>query len=1543
MATFLELLHGTEEETKKKKTFLELLHGEPPVAAATVPKPVVQLKRPEPEFTYPIVKRAAEAISKFTAPILDPIGKFVESFPKAPGPTGTIPQPEEIKKVHVERTAKAAIPMPGLTQTTAQEPVTGIRMPEEVSQAERVDRANRFIASIGGLGLAFATLQDVASLASNYLSYKRIKDVVEKPYKILGVKDTATSEEIKTRYRELASLYHPDTSKLPKDIATRKFMEVNTAYHSIIEKQKPAADMQLFLPGEVAKKPSLAAPNPADQAAQPLRAASSKTVEMTPLSKINSITIREAGKRIVAGDKTVLPHIAEGVEKFGTATVEDNLTNKGILPAIAKRQMKIGQTEAGLQKAQAGLKSIEPDLMKVLAGGPVPVESKSTFVPAKVPVKAPRITPKQKYDLELPNITKDLNANARKMLDATIVVIDQDIQDAAGTGKRIVLDTGEWAGISSARPEDLIDKPLVVGKNSLEKWRIARNRLENGYNHPGYGQIPPNIEFLAETGRIEEARRLFESADALKRIGFPTQEEYTFFKEVVDLVNKRQIPTNAKEAIEAREVVNRYEHVKNKLYTKTGPEEVGRPQGAPSPIPQATPPSAEKVTGKAGKAGLPSSQPSIPAKLEELRQAADNAEKDIKAITGDDVNTAIFKLRNGEYKTDQGLMVPALLNKITALEDFEGGLTDKPMAYGNQDKEKVAEILKNGVANMGEQLPQQAIKITPAIRAMVRGEAITKKASGAIPELGFLPPEARPLENYLPGKRPKYDFIPRQKTPTKVEGDLKQIIESSKRTVKSDMGIETEQYTWLIPKQKRVMPDEFAANISKLNDLTDWEKSAVSLMHPWEAAKRQDGAMHGLVKTHILGPLQTAERNLFKDLKDFEKEFKQIKKETGVYERSKQSALAQRIAEGKATPDEIKMASPGVNKLVDWSREKYDFFIDRINEERAAIRKDLVAKRKDYVTHFNELNVIQKILDEFGEIFGEVDMHNVPASMLQISEFTKPNSPFFKFAKKRLEGAFKEDLVGAMARYAEPAFKQIHLTKATKQIRDVLEFRVQIPTEYEGHRKTSTSLFGMLYPNAYKYWTDWLNYSIGKRAPLDKFVPKRLAEGLAFGRNMGYLGALAGNVSSVLVQPWAIKNAVAELGTYELKGILANFNPVFRELATKNSRVLMSRQFEVLPESGKFKAFFDAGMKPLQLFDYETAQVSWLGAYFKGYDMGLRDKNLFDYADDIALITNMSAQRVDRPPINRAQVTTSAMQFQTFVYGEWAQVKDIIRGALKPSDPKYKTELNGILKQNRPDNLKRLTQLIVGFMILKKVYDEMGLPVPGDDVNFLGIDNPALNSILGNVPGISTIRYGGAPAQRLLTEGLNLVYSKGDRKKEWKNFGMAAARFVPFGGQAIKTYQGIGAVRQGYVGEGLIMSKADKIRALLLGPKRTMAWRGSQNPPQEDTAAAKATYNQVREMVKAGNEKEAQKLLDSLSEDDYQLYKKFRQTDKRGETDQLRAQFLPTYQKIRGLIDRGESAELAEAQKIVDALSNEEYSAYRWFLKANPPWGGLAL
>lgn len=57
-------------------------------------------------------------------------------------------------------------------------------------------------------------------------------------YEVLGVSKSATDDELKKAYRQMAKKYHPDANPDNKEEAEKKFKEVNEAYEVLSDKQK---------------------------------------------------------------------------------------------------------------------------------------------------------------------------------------------------------------------------------------------------------------------------------------------------------------------------------------------------------------------------------------------------------------------------------------------------------------------------------------------------------------------------------------------------------------------------------------------------------------------------------------------------------------------------------------------------------------------------------------------------------------------------------------------------------------------------------------------------------------------------------------------------------------------------------------------------------------------------------------------------------------------------------------------------------------------------------------------------------------------------------------------------------------------------------------------------------------------------------------------------------------------------------------------------------------------------------------------------------
>ena len=86
------------------------------------------------------------------------------------------------------------------------------------------------------------------------------------PYKILNIPSTATDEEVKKAYRELARKYHPDNyhDNPLADLAQEKMKEINEAYE-LIQKQRKVSSSGSYTSGSYSGSYSSSSSDPTMQ------------------------------------------------------------------------------------------------------------------------------------------------------------------------------------------------------------------------------------------------------------------------------------------------------------------------------------------------------------------------------------------------------------------------------------------------------------------------------------------------------------------------------------------------------------------------------------------------------------------------------------------------------------------------------------------------------------------------------------------------------------------------------------------------------------------------------------------------------------------------------------------------------------------------------------------------------------------------------------------------------------------------------------------------------------------------------------------------------------------------------------------------------------------------------------------------------------------------------------------------------------------------------------------------------------------------------
>lgn len=102
--------------------------------------------------------------------------------------------------------------------------------------------------------------------------------------------------------------------------------------------------------------------------------------------------------------------------------------------------------------------------------------------------------------------------------------------------------------------------------------------------------------------------------------------------------------------------------------------------------------------------------------------------------------------------------------------------------------------------------------------------------------------------------------------------------------------------------------------------------------------------------------------------------------------------------------------------------------------------------------------------------------------------------------------------------------------------------------------------------------------------------------------------------------------------------------------------------------------------------------------------------------------------------------------------------------------------------------------------------------------------------------------------------------------------------------------------------------------------------KDNQTIKQQETEKLKPFYEEVQQVLNSKGREAAKEMIDKLSDEDYEIYKKLKASDSRRQTDIQKEKLYPLVEHVQQLKEEGN---MDEAQRIVDELSEEQYRYYK--------------
>jgi hypothetical protein len=545
-------------------------------------------------------------------------------------------------------------------------------------------------------------------------------------------------------------------------------------------------------------------------------------------------------------------------------------------------------------------------------------------------------------------------------------------------------------------------------------------------------------------------------------------------------------------------------------------------------------------------------------------------------------------------------------------------------------------------------------------------------------------------------------------------------------------------------------------------------------------------------------------------------------------------------------------------------------------------------------------------------------------------------SKWLSFAQKRLGWKTEPDAVGGFLNYVPNFAYAKHIDPQTAKMRDFVKVLVR---ETDKSKNINNYIAGM------QKWADDL-------AGLANFVD-RFAEHAPGGRKalnvLDYLNkrakrnAILGNIGTALSQSFNVPNGIAVARAHSVRGMVRSFGDIAHygdegtSVAWKNSDFIKERYKNSMYDKfsvGFFEKSSDMAGWLISVLDEAGTKFIWNSMYEKGLHEGVADA--VKYADDMTRKTVAGRGVGEVPLVQKSKVFQMVAPFQLEVANAWHVMGD--------KDPnkfaKFATLFAAMYVWNQA--AEEVTGSEVTMNPVEAFYDsyqiavseamiqEKGMRVTGRLLGEALSGLPMGNYVGATMAGVSgmdekareeffsesgdPVRYGTAPLlYRAATNPLfMLLPAWGGRQLE-------------------KTFGGIGALADGEVrdadGKPLMDVKpgvAGAIQNILFGK-----WSPNIQYEKELESEMMHLYKENAALIKSGDPIDAemaQKNVDELNEKMWPIYKRVAAEGRVEEEKKQIRLMQPTLRTIDALISEKKND---EAQKIVDAMTPEEYKIFK--------------
>lgn len=514
-------------------------------------------------------------------------------------------------------------------------------------------------------------------------------------------------------------------------------------------------------------------------------------------------------------------------------------------------------------------------------------------------------------------------------------------------------------------------------------------------------------------------------------------------------------------------------------------------------------------------------------------------------------------------------------------------------------------------------------------------------------------------------------------------------------------------------------------------------------------------------------------------------------KKLGIKARSKESAAVQKYVEkvyinehGEEIPygdKELAKEFPDVKtqEKIKYAsevfRNKYDTYIDQINNVLTDLGYDAIPKRKDYMRHFTE---ISDKLSQWGVPFNRNDMdsENLPTDINGLTEFNRPGKNWFASSLERKGMKTTYDAITGIDGYLEGAGNLIFHTADIQRYRTLSKFiretygqthgldNVDSLTDAEFEQRVADIQDNKL--SKYVAWLDeQANALAGKKGAIDRaterFLGRRVYTALNTLKSQVGSNMTGFNVRSALTNfASAVQGASKTSKLSFIKGTVSTINNIFHNDGLINKSDFLTARFGSDTLSQKaWQKISNAGQIFMSGSDYFTSNQIWRSKYFENLSKGMKEQEAISNADDFSARIMGDRSQGSTAELFNSKTLGFLTQFQLEVNNQWSSMihdnkMDIESG--NKSGASVVFQLGQLFGASYLFNslMKSLTGSSVMFDpidMLMKIFDD------DDDKSLEEKFESAIGDFMDNVPMWSVFSGGRIPIQEAMTGATSLI------------------------------------------------------------------------------------------------------------------------------------------------------------------------------------------